>query len=68
METTKKSIKWVVSQRTGGAPDSEQYLSGGTPGSLCREARNQALLGCSNGLFGVHRTVWLTIRSNGQLL
>ena len=24
----KKSMKWVVSQRIGGAPDSEQYLSG----------------------------------------
>jgi hypothetical protein len=33
----KKSMKRVVSQRSGGAPDSEQYLSGVTPGSLCRE-------------------------------
>jgi hypothetical protein len=26
-ETAKKSMKWAVSQRTGGALDSEQYLS-----------------------------------------
>jgi hypothetical protein len=26
-KTTKKSMKWVVSQRTSGTPDSEQYLS-----------------------------------------
>jgi hypothetical protein len=27
-EKAKKSKKWVVNQRSGGAPDSEQYLSG----------------------------------------
>jgi hypothetical protein len=26
-ETVKKSIKWEVSQHSGGAPDSEQYMS-----------------------------------------
>jgi hypothetical protein len=32
-------------------------LSGGTPGSLRRGARNQAPSGCSTGLSGVHQTV-----------
>jgi hypothetical protein len=27
-ETTNKIMKWAVSQRTGGAPDSEQYMFG----------------------------------------
>jgi hypothetical protein len=27
-ETVKKSMKWAVSQRYGGAPNSEKYLSG----------------------------------------
>jgi hypothetical protein len=61
-------MKWAVSQRPGGAPDSEQYLSGGTPRQSALRGPQRALLGCSTGLSSVHRTIWLTVRSNGRLL
>jgi hypothetical protein len=63
----KKSKKRAVSQRSGGAPDSEHYLSGvhrtvrWVPDSLSREARNQGLSGLSTGLFGAHQTVLPTV-------
>jgi hypothetical protein len=33
-------MKWAISQRTSDALDNEQYLSGGTPDSLRKEACN----------------------------
>jgi hypothetical protein len=51
-------MRRAVSQRTGGAPGSKQYLSGGTPGSLRRGAHRQAPLGCSTRLSDVHWIVW----------
>jgi hypothetical protein len=47
----KKYMKWAVSQRSSGAPDSEQYLSDVHPivrcgtGQPAQRARNQGLLG-----------------------
>jgi hypothetical protein len=43
-------------------------LSGGTPESLRRGARNQAPSSCSIGLPGVHWTVRVMVGSNGRLL
>jgi hypothetical protein len=43
-------------------------LSGETPGSLRRGARSEAPSICSTGLSDVHRTIWVTIGSNGRLL
>jgi hypothetical protein len=56
-------MKRAVSQRTCGAPDSEKLVRC-APDRLRRGARNQALSGCSTGLSGVHRTVWVTVGSN----
>jgi hypothetical protein len=63
-------MKWAVSRRTDGAPDSEQehvwcarnvrWDTGWSP----QRGPQQALIGLS----GVHRTVWATIRSNDRLL
>jgi hypothetical protein len=57
-------MKCAVSQRPGGAPDSEQYpvrcapdCPVRHPDSLRKGARRQAPLGCSTGLSGVHRTI-----------
>jgi hypothetical protein len=61
-------MKWTVSQRPSGAPDSEQYLSGGTPGQSTQRGPQRALSGCSTGLSDVHQIVWVTVRSNGRLL
>jgi hypothetical protein len=47
----KKSKQRAAGQRSGGAPDSEQYMSdvqqtvSWVPDNLSREARNQGLLG-----------------------
>jgi hypothetical protein len=43
-------------------------LSGGTPSSLRQRSPQRALSGYSTGLSGVHRTVWVTVGSNGRLL
>jgi hypothetical protein len=60
-----------------GTSDSEQYLSGvhrtiqyssETPDSLRRKPATRYSRGCSTGLSGMHRTVWVTIQFNGQLL
>jgi hypothetical protein len=67
-EIVKKSIKWVVGQRSGSAPDSVQYMSGEAPDSLRREPTTMGSQSCSTGLSGVYRTVWATVRSNGRLL
>jgi hypothetical protein len=70
----KKSMKWAVSQRSGGAPDSEQTcpvctgLSGVWSDSLRREPATRGSRGYSTRLSGVHRIVWPMVRSNGQLL
>jgi hypothetical protein len=50
-------MKWAVSQRSDGAPDSEQYLSGVQLDSLSRESATRDSRGCSTGQSG-----------NGQLL
>jgi hypothetical protein len=53
----------AVSQRTGGALDSEQYLSSvhrtvrWDTGQSAQRGPQRALSGYSIGLFGVHRTV-----------
>jgi hypothetical protein len=47
-------MKWAVSQRSGGAPDSEQYLSGVWPDSLSKEPTTRGARGCSTRLYNVH--------------
>jgi hypothetical protein len=50
-KTAKKSMKWAVSQRSGGTPDSEQYLCGMhqtvwcDTGQSAQRAHNQGLSG-----------------------
>jgi hypothetical protein len=79
-ELAKKSMKWAVSQRPGGAPDSEQYpiwcasdCPVGHPDSLHRGARRQARAVAPNcsvctGQSGNGRIQWSTAAdSNGRL-
>jgi hypothetical protein len=56
-------MKGAVSQRSGGAPDSEQYLSGVhrtircDTGQSTQRARNQRPSAYSTGLSGLHWTI-----------
>jgi hypothetical protein len=67
-------MKWVVNQRTSGAPNSEHYLSSvhrtvrWDTQTICTESPQRALSGYSTRLSGVHWTVWVTVGSNGRLL
>jgi hypothetical protein len=61
-------MKWAVNQRPSGAPDSEQYLSGGTSGQSAQRGPQTGALEVQ------HRTALCaldslaTVGSNGRLL
>lgn len=50
--------KRVVSQRTGGAPDSEQSHVRWDTGQSVQRGPQRALSGCGTRLSGVHQTIW----------
>jgi hypothetical protein len=56
-ESAKKSEKRAVSQRTDGAPDSEQSHVRWDTGQSAQRGPQQALSGCGTGLSGEHLTV-----------
>jgi hypothetical protein len=61
-------MKWAISHRIDGTSDSEQSSVRYALDSLHRGAHSQAPSSCSTGLSGVHRTVWVTVGSNGRLV
>jgi hypothetical protein len=57
-------MKRAVNQRTLVGPRTVRWDTG----QSAQKARNQAVSGCSTGLSGVHRTVWVMVGSNSRLL
>jgi hypothetical protein len=63
-------MKRAVSQRTSGAPDNEQYMSGvhrTVRWDTVQRGPQRALSDCSTRLSVVHQTFWVTVGSNSQL-
>jgi hypothetical protein len=67
-ETVMKSKKRTVSQRLVAHRTMNSNRPVGQLDSLRRGARGQAPSGCSTGLSGVHRTVWVTVGYNDRLI
>jgi hypothetical protein len=67
-------MKAAVSQRTGGALDTNSNLFSvhrtiwWDTGQSVQRDPHRALSGYSTRLSSVHRTIWITVGSNGRLL